>query len=69
MTGVQTCALPISKTVDLPLLGQVPLYPRVMEGGDTGVPIVTSDAESSAAKELSKIATAVAAAVRALTPA
>ena len=58
----------LAKSVDLPLLGQVPLYPRVMEGGDTGAPIVTSDAESSAAKALAKIATAVAAAVKALTP-
>ena len=34
-------------SVELPLLGQVPLYPRVMEGGDTGAPIVVADAESS----------------------
>ena len=59
----------LAKTVDLPLLGQVPLYPRVMEGGDAGTPIVVSDAGSSAARALEKIATAVAAAVKALTPA
>jgi ATP-binding protein involved in chromosome partitioning len=59
----------LAKAVELPLLGQVPLYPRVMEGGDTGMPIVTSDAESSAARALTKIAMAVAAAARALTPA
>ena len=59
----------LAKMVDLPLLGQVPLYPRVMEGGDNGTPIVTSDAGSSAARALVKIATAVADAAKALTPA
>jgi ATP-binding protein involved in chromosome partitioning len=56
----------LAKTVDLPLLGQVPLYPRVMEGGDSGMPIVTGDASSSAARALSKIATRVAEAAQAL---
>jgi ATP-binding protein involved in chromosome partitioning len=50
----------LAKSVDLPLLGQVPLYPRVMEGGDTGAPIVTADAGSSAARALSAIAEKVA---------
>jgi ATP-binding protein involved in chromosome partitioning len=50
----------LAKTVELPLLGQVPLYPRVMEGGDTGTPIVTADATSSAARALSAIAEKVA---------
>ena len=58
----------LAKTVELPLLGQVPLYPRVMEGGDNGAPIVTADAASSAARALEKIATQVAAAAMALTP-
>ena len=58
----------LAKMVDLPLLGQIPLYPRVMEGGDNGSPIVTSDAGSSAAKALAKIATAVADAAKALSP-
>ena len=56
----------LAKSVDLPLLGQVPLHPRVMEGGDNGAPIVNADPASSAAKALSKIATAVAAAASAL---
>ena len=51
----------LAKAVDLPLLGQVPLYPRVMEGGDAGTPIVTADATSSAARALSAIADKVAA--------
>jgi len=50
----------LAKAVDLPLLGQVPLYPRVMEGGEAGTPIVTADAGSSAAKALTAIAAKVA---------
>ena len=46
----------LAKEVGVPLLGQIPLYPRVMEAGDTGRPIVVSDASSSAAKALSEIA-------------
>jgi len=41
---------------ELPLLAQVPLYPRVMEGGDTGRPIVAADAESPAARALAALA-------------
>ncbi len=41
---------------ELPLLAQVPLYPRVMEGGDTGRPIVAADAESPAARALTGLA-------------
>jgi hypothetical protein len=59
----------LAKMVDLPLLGQVPMYPRVMEGGDSGQPIVTADAGSSAAKALARIATAVADAAKGLAPA
>jgi ATP-binding protein involved in chromosome partitioning len=40
----------------LPLLGQVPLYPRVMEGADRGEPIVVGDPQSAAAKALFAIA-------------
>lgn len=50
----------LARTLELPLLGQVPLYPRVMEGGDAGKPIVTADPTSSAAKALAGIATRVA---------
>lgn len=46
----------LAKELDLPLLGQIPLYPRVTEGGDTGAPVVISDPESSAARALSAIA-------------
>jgi ATP-binding protein involved in chromosome partitioning len=51
----------LAKTVELPLIGQVPLYPPVMEGGDSGAPIVSADANSSAAKALTSIAERVAA--------
>ena len=56
----------LAKQVDLPLLGQVPLYPRVMEGGDNGTPIVRADASSSAAKALVAVAGRVAEAAGAL---
>lgn len=41
---------------NLPLLGQVPLDPRVQEGGDTGRPIVVAEPTSKAAKEIDSIA-------------
>src|SRR3954465_6900024 len=46
----------LAKEVGLPLLGQIPLYPRVQEGGDQGAPIVLTDPESSAARALVSIA-------------
>jgi ATP-binding protein involved in chromosome partitioning len=46
----------LAKELDLPLLGQVPLYPRVMEGADRGEPIVVLDPQSSAAKALTALA-------------
>ncbi len=46
----------LAKELGLPLLGQVPLYPRVMEGADRGEPIVVSEPQSSAAKALTAIA-------------
>ena len=49
----------LARELDLPLLGQIPLYPRVMEGGDRGAPIVEAEPESSAARALTQIATRV----------
>ena len=40
----------------LELLAQVPMYPRIMEGGDTGRPIVVSDPSSPAAQALLRLA-------------
>ncbi|GLY68315.1 Mrp/NBP35 family ATP-binding protein [Amycolatopsis taiwanensis] len=42
---------------DVPLLGQVPLDPRLREQGDAGTPIVLADPEASAATVLRDIAT------------
>jgi ATP-binding protein involved in chromosome partitioning len=53
----------LAKELDLPLLGQIPLYPRVLEGGDTGAPIVVSDPESSAARALAGVANRVVGAI------
>lgn len=50
----------------VPLLGSVPLEPRLREGGDTGRPIVLSTGESTAAKTLQGIAGALAARPRGL---
>src|SRR5215213_2886832 len=50
----------LAKEVGLPLLGQIPLYTRVLEGGDTGAPIVLTHPESSAARALTAIAEKVA---------
>ena len=36
----------------VPLLGQVPLDTRLREGGDAGLPIVLTDPDSPASKEL-----------------
>ncbi len=44
----------------VPLLGEIPLYPPVLEGGDRGAPIVVSDAASSAARRFTTIAAAIA---------
>jgi ATP-binding protein involved in chromosome partitioning len=40
----------------VPLLGQIPLYPPVLTGGDTGVPIVVAEPNSAAAIALTETA-------------
>jgi ATP-binding protein involved in chromosome partitioning len=55
----------LANEVGLPLLGQIPLYPPVMSGGDQGAPIVASDAQSSAGRALTTIAGRVAEALEA----
>jgi ATP-binding protein involved in chromosome partitioning len=42
------------------LLGEVPLYPPVMDGGDNGRPIVVADPKSTAAKKLAEVAAKIA---------
>jgi ATP-binding protein involved in chromosome partitioning len=56
----------LANSLELPLLGQVPLYPRVMEGGDDGRPIVTADPDSSAARALVAVAGRIADAIGAI---
>lgn len=49
----------LADTLGLPLLVEIPLYPRVLEGGDTGRPIVDAEPESGAAKALIQLAARV----------
>jgi len=46
----------LATELGLPLLGQIPLYPRVLEAADRGQPIVVADPESSAARALFAVA-------------
>ena len=56
--GGQVVADSLTRTVgsDVPLLGQVPLDPRLRESGDAGVPLVLSDPEAPAAVVLRGVA-------------
>ncbi|WP_369794495.1 Mrp/NBP35 family ATP-binding protein [Kutzneria sp. 744] len=56
--GGKTVADSLTKAVgsDVPLLGQVPLDPRLRECGDAGTPLVLSDPEAPAAKVLTEVA-------------
>jgi len=53
-------ALSRSFGVDVPLLGQVPLDPRIVSGGDDGVPFVLAYPEAAAAAQLLAVADALA---------
>ncbi|MHB8839941.1 MAG: Mrp/NBP35 family ATP-binding protein [Gemmatimonadaceae bacterium] len=46
----------LADELGVPLLGQVPLYPPIGEGGDTGRPIVVADPACSAARALVAVA-------------
>ncbi|MFC5749399.1 Mrp/NBP35 family ATP-binding protein [Actinomadura rugatobispora] len=56
--GGQTVADALTKTLGtrVPLLGQVPIDARLREGGDNGTPLVLSDPDAEAAKELRTMA-------------
>ena len=41
-----------ARTLGVPLLGRIPLYPRIREGGDRGTPVVMSEPDSPAAEAL-----------------
>ena len=47
----------LARELNVPLLGEIPLYQRVLEGGDTGRPIVVAEPESAAARALEATAT------------
>jgi ATP-binding protein involved in chromosome partitioning len=49
----------LADEVQVPLLGQVPLDPRVTEGGDTGRPIVVAGPQTGAARALTALASRV----------
>ncbi|MCX2952117.1 Mrp/NBP35 family ATP-binding protein [Lentzea sp. NEAU-D7] len=57
--GGAAVAESLSKAIgsDVPLLGQVPLDPRLRENGDSGTPIVQAVPDSAAAKVLTEVAT------------
>ena len=44
----------------MPLLGQIPIDPRLREGGDAGWPLVAAVPDSDAARALSSVADALA---------
>jgi ATP-binding protein involved in chromosome partitioning len=46
----------LAEELQLDLLGQVPIHPRIVEGGDTGRPIVVADPDSAAARAIAAIA-------------
>jgi len=49
-------ALSTATGTTVPLLGQIPIDVRLREGGDNGVPLVLSDPDAPAAKELRAVA-------------
>ncbi len=46
----------LADELGVPLLGEIPLYPPVLVGGDSGTPIVVADPTSTAAKKLTEVA-------------
>ncbi len=45
----------LAQELSLPLLAQIPIDPRVLQGGDTGRPIVVSEPDSAAAQALTRL--------------
>ena len=54
----------LAEELGVPLLGRVPLDPRLREAGDAGEPLVESDPESESARAITAIAEAIAATKR-----
>jgi ATP-binding protein involved in chromosome partitioning len=44
----------------VPLLGQVPIDPRLRQGGDQGLPLVLSDPDAPAARQIAAVADSLA---------
>jgi len=55
--GGQAVATSLSRSLgaEVPLLGQVPIDKRLREGGDSGMPLVLSDPDAAASKELLRV--------------
>ena len=53
----------LADELELPLLGEIPLYPRIHEGGDRGTPIVVAEPDAAAARALQSLADRVVAAL------
>jgi ATP-binding protein involved in chromosome partitioning len=53
-----------ARTLGVPLLGRIPLYPQVREGGDSGTPLVLSEPDSPAGEALLESARQLAKATR-----
>jgi ATP-binding protein involved in chromosome partitioning len=58
----------LADELELPLLAEIPLYPRIHEGGDRGTPIVVAEPDVAAARALRSLADRVAAALGAAEP-
>jgi ATP-binding protein involved in chromosome partitioning len=50
----------LATELGVPLLGEIPMYPQVLAGGDSGVPIVVGEPDSAAAQGLMKTAARIA---------
>ncbi len=51
----------LAEQLDVPLLGTVPLDPRLRESGDAGTPLVESDPDSEAGRAITALAEAISA--------
>jgi ATP-binding protein involved in chromosome partitioning len=51
----------LAEQLDVPLLGTVPLDPRLRESGDAGTPLVESDPDSEAGRAITELAEAISA--------
>jgi ATP-binding protein involved in chromosome partitioning len=56
----------LADELEIPLLGHIPFHPPVLEGGDSGRPIVEAEPQSGAARALTAVAEKVAERLRAL---